>query len=52
MELILVLLVDGALFLGVIRCSCVPRRTLGSMFADGWGCVPTLFVVWLGASQP
>ena len=32
----------------VIRGSCVPRRTLGILFADGWGCVPTLFVflVW------
>ena len=30
----------------------MPKRTLGSLFADGWGCVPTLFVVWPGVSQP
>ena len=40
------------LSLGVIRGSCVSKRTLGSLFADGWGCVPTLFVVQPGASQP
>ena len=52
MELSLVPLMGAALSLGVIRDgSSVPWRTLGSLFADGWGCVPTLFVVWLGASQ-
>ena len=25
----------GALSRGVIRCSCVPRRSLGSLFSDG-----------------
>ena len=44
-------LMGGALTLGVIRGSCVPGRTLGSLFADGWGSVPILFVVRLGASQ-
>ena len=38
--------------LGVIRGSCVPGRTLGSLFADGYGCVPTFFVVQPGASLP
>ena len=36
MELILVLLIGVALFLGVIRNGPVPRRALGSLFADGW----------------
>lgn len=30
---------------------CVPRRTLGSLFYNGFGCVPTLFVVCPGASE-
>ena len=51
-ELSLVPPVGGALSLGVIRGSNVPKRTLGSLFADGWGCVPTLFVGYPGASQP
>ena len=45
-------LVYRVLPLGVIRDGCVPRRTLGSLFANGWGCIPTLFVVWPGAFQP
>ena len=36
---------------GVIRGGCVPGRTLGSLFANEWSCVPTLFVVCPGASQ-
>ena len=43
---------DGALFLDVIKGGYVPKRTLGRLFADGQGSVPTLFVVWSGASQP
>ena len=27
------------------------RKSLGSLSADGWGCVPTLFVVWPEVSQ-
>jgi len=50
-ELILILLVGGAISLSVIRGSCVPQGNLGMLFADGWGCILTLFV-WLGASQP
>ena len=52
MELNLVPLVGGALSLGVIRGRYVPRRTLGTLFADKWSCVPILFVVWFGVSQP
>ena len=36
---------------GCERGGCVPRGvSLSSLFADGWGCVPTWFV-WPGASQ-
>ena len=31
--------------------SCGLRKTLGRMSADGWGCVPTVLVVWPEASQ-
>ena len=31
--------------------SCVLRTTLSSPSADGWGCVPSLLVVWPEASQ-
>ena len=48
-ELSLVPLVG--LSLGMIRGVCVPRRSFGSLSVDGWGYVPTLFVVWSGASQ-
>ena len=51
MELILIPLVGGALFTSVIRGGCVPRSNLGCLIVDGWGCVPTLFAVWPGASQ-
>ena len=44
-------MVGGALSLGEIRGSCVPGRSLGSLFTDGWGCDPTCIIVWLGASQ-
>ena len=33
------------------RGSCGLRKSLGSVFADGQGCVPTLLVVWPEASQ-
>ena len=51
-ELSLVSLLGRALPLDVNRGRCVLGRTLGSLFADGWGCVPTLFIVSPGASQP
>ena len=47
-ELSLIPLVGGALSLSVIRGNCVCRRTLGSLFADGWAFVLTWFVVWPG----
>ena len=49
--MILIPLVGGALSLSVIRGSCVPRRSLGSVFVDG-GALFTCFFVWPGASQP
>ena len=33
----------GAFSLGMNSGGCVTPRTLGSLFDDGWGCVPTLF---------
>ena len=51
MDLILIPLLSGALSLGMIRGSCVPGGSLGSLFANEWGSVPILFVVWPGASQ-
>ena len=51
-KLFIVPIVGEALSLDVIGGSWVPRKTLGSLFADEWDCVPTLFVVWPGASQP
>ena len=44
-ELILISLVGGPLSLDVIRGGCVPEGSSGSLFADGWDCVPTSFVV-------
>ena len=52
MELSLITLVDEALSLGVMRSGFVPGRTLGSLFADVWSCVPTLFVVWPEVLSP
>ena len=46
------LLEGGALSLSIIRGGYVHRSYLGSLFANGWGCVPTLFVVWPGTPQP
>ena len=44
-------LVGGALSLGEITGGYVPGGLKGSLFTDGWGCDPTLIVVWPGASQ-
>ena len=44
--------VGGALSLGVIRGGCVVPTSLGSLFAGGQVCVPTVFIVCPGASQP
>ena len=44
-------LMARAMSRGVFRGSCGLRMTLGTLSADGWGCVPTLLVVWPEASQ-
>ena len=44
-------LVGKALSGGVSRGGCGLRKTLGSLSAYGWGCVPTQLVVWPAASQ-
>ena len=36
----------------VIRGNCVPGRSSGSLFADGWVYVSTQIILWPGASQP
>ena len=38
---------SGVVFWGV----CELIMILGSLSANGWGCVPVLLVVWLGASS-
>ena len=38
---------SGGLFWGV----CELSMTLGSLYANGWFCVPVLFVVWCEASS-
>ena len=48
MKLTLAPLVGETLSLGVIRGSCVPGKTLDSLFVEG---IYTLFAVWPGASQ-
>ena len=50
-ELILIPLVGGVLFLGEIRGGCVPGGSLGSLFTEGQGCDPTWVVVCPEASQ-
>ena len=39
-------LVGKAMSRGMSRGSCGLRKSLGSLSTDGWGCVPTQFVVW------
>ena len=51
MELGLAPLVGRAISRGVSGEECMARTSLGSLFADGWGCVPTLLVVWPEPSQ-
>ena len=43
--------VGRAMSRGMSRGGCGLRKSLGSLSADGWGCVPTQLVVWLVASQ-
>ena len=39
--------VSGGVFWGVCKLSMI----LGSLSANGWGCVPVLLVDWHGASS-
>ena len=39
---------SSGVFWGVSELSMI----LGSLSANGWGCVPVLLVVWHGASSP
>ena len=50
-DLNLIPLLGGTESMNLIRGVCVPGRTLGSLSSDGWGSVPTLFIVCPGASQ-
>ena len=47
----LVFLVGRAMAGGVFWGVCELSVTLGSLSANGWGCVPVLLVVWHGASS-
>ena len=47
----LVFLVGRAASSGVFWSVCELSMILGSLSADGWGCVPVLLVVWHGASS-
>ena len=47
----LVLLVGRAASSGVFWSVCEFSMILGSLSANGWGCVPVLLVVWHGASS-
>ena len=51
MELGLVPLVGRDMSRGVFTGGCEVSTSLGSLFADGWGCVPPLLVVLPEASQ-
>ena len=42
----LVFLVGSATFSSVFWGVCDLIMTLGSLFTNGWGCVPVLLVVW------
>ena len=44
-------LVGRAVSRGMSKGGCGLRKTLGSLSADGWGCVPAQFVVCPEASQ-
>ena len=47
----LVFLVGRAASGSVFWSVCELSMILGSLSADGWGCVPVLLVVWHGASS-
>ena len=44
----LVFLVGRAVFSGMFWSVCELSMILGSLSANGWGCVPVLLVVWYG----
>ena len=50
-DLDLVPLVSNGMSRSMLRASCGIRRTLGSLSANGWGCISTLLVVLPEASQ-
>ena len=50
-ELDLVFLVGRVTSGGVFRGVCELSMILGSLSANGWGCVPVLLVVWHGVSS-
>ena len=43
--------VNSSLYINKIVLNCVFRKTLRTLFADRWGCVPNLLVVWQVASK-
>ena len=47
--LLLFFLVGRAASCGVFRGVCDLIMILGSLSANGWGCLPVLLVVWHGA---
>ena len=49
--LYVVLLVGRAMSGGVFWGVCELSMILGSLSANGWGCVPLLVVVWHGTSS-
>ena len=51
MRLGLVFLVGRTASGGVFGGVCVLIMILGSLSANGWGCVPVLLVVWHGVSS-
>ena len=51
MSLDLVFLVGRTMFSGVFWGVCELIMILGSLSANGWGCVPVLLVVWHGVSS-
>ena len=51
MSLDLVFLVGRTISGGVFWCVCDLIIILGSLSANGWGCVPLLLVVWHGVSS-
>ena len=51
MSLDLVFLVGRITSGGMILAVCELSMILGSLSANGWGCVPVLLVVWHGVSS-